>query len=175
MKKPFFAISIILLFSACQNQSVEKKSISSVSDSLSFPFIATYSSDFEPGDQKFAVIVLNGIKNYDRNEFEKSTDAFADSVDFDVPGGPVFHGTREEVVARISNYRKTLVSSESNIEAWVVLRPKAKDETWVHVWGKEVDQLQGGKKDSVNFNETWRFNKEGKSILLRQYQSKNHL
>jgi len=174
MKSSLYAIGLMLLFVRCSGPGEEKKPAGPSSETISFPFKANYSSEFDPGDQKYAVIVLNGIKNYDRNEFEKSTDAFADSVDFDVPGGPVFHGTREEVVARISNYRKTLLSSESSIEAWIVLKPKDKDETWVHVWGKEVDQMQGGKKDSVYFNESWRFNKEGKSILLRQYQSKNH-
>ncbi|MFI5154225.1 MAG: hypothetical protein ACHQET_12875, partial [Chitinophagales bacterium] len=117
MKNQIFSAGIILLIFGCASGPDDGKKLVisdiSESDTLSYPFKASYSSSFGPGDPKFAVIVLNGIKNYDLNQFEKSTDAFADSVAFDVPGGPVFHGTRAEVVARIRNYRMTLVSSES--------------------------------------------------------------
>jgi hypothetical protein len=44
-----------------------------------------------------------------------------------------------------------------------------KNEDWVLIWGMETDTHKNGKIDSVNLQETWRINKDGKADLLMQY------
>jgi len=68
-------------------------------------------------------------------------------------------------------YRASLGTATSTVIAWTTIKPKGKDETWVIIWGKEVDE-KNGKKDSVNLNENWMFNKDGKISFMTQYAQK---
>ena len=60
----------------------------------------------------------------------------------------------------------------SSVEVVTALKPKGKDETWVCVWGKEVDTHNNNKIDSVDLHEMWMFNKDGKIAYMGQYQAK---
>ena len=65
----------------------------------------------------------------------------------------------------------------SSVEVVTTLKPKGKDETWVCVWGKEVDTHKDGKMDSTYLNENWMFNKDGKVAYMSQFKanaSKTH-
>ena len=68
-------------------------------------------------------------------------------------------------------YRGSLKNAVSSVEVVTTLKPKGKDETWVCVWGKEVDTHNNGKMDSVYLNENWMFNKDGKVAYMSQFQS----
>ena len=65
-----------------------------------------------------------------------------------------------------------MASATESVDAVVVLKNKGKDESWVCVWGKEVDVMKDGKKDSTFLNENWMFNKDGKVSVIRQYAAK---
>ncbi|MBN8855275.1 MAG: hypothetical protein BGO55_24280 [Sphingobacteriales bacterium 50-39] len=44
-----------------------------------------------------------------------------------------------------------------------------RNEHWVLVWGTEIDTYKNGKVDSTELQETWKFDQNGKAILLYQF------
>jgi len=177
MKKVSFIGMALCLLAAC-NSSETKSTDATTSDSsasattnaasLTYAYTPTYSSDFEIGDPKYAQIILDIWKDYDDNTFDKHKDAFADSVYLDFSSGDHFAGTRDSLISMMKQYRTSLGTATSDVIAWTTLKPKGKDETWVVLWGKEIDE-KNGKKDSLNLNENWMFNKDGKISYMTQY------
>ena len=143
-----------------------------MSTNVNYAYPVAYSSDFTIGDSKYAQIVLELWKDFDNNTFDNHKDAFADSVSMDFPDGSTMSGTRDSIVAGAKAFRSSLKNCVSSIDAIVTLKPKDKDETWVCVWGKEVDTHNNGKIDSVNHNENWMFNKNGKIAYMEQLDAK---
>jgi hypothetical protein len=137
---------------------------------VTYAYPVEYSSDFTIGDPKYAQTVLELWKDYDDNTFDKNADAFSDSVTMDLAGGQTVKG-KDSVLAGAKRYRSNLQSSVSSIEVVTTLKPKGKDESWVCVWGKEVDTHKNGKKDSVYLNENWMFDKNGKVAYMSQFQA----
>lgn len=180
MKKVIYAITAFSFFIACN--SAETKSTDTAANdstntnnetvmSLTYAYTPTYTADFELGDPKYAQTVLELWKDFDNNTLENHKDAFADSVYVDFAEGGHFAGTRDSLLSSLKAYRTSLGSATDEVVAWTTLKPKGKDETWVLVWGKEVDE-KNGKKDSVNLNENWMFNKDGKIAFMTQYVQK---
>jgi len=79
-------------------------------------------------------------------------------------------GKRDSIVAASKTFRNTLGTVSTQVHAVVPLKSTDKNEDWVLVWFKEYTTDAKGKKDSTEFQETWRLNKEGKADLLYQYQ-----
>src|SRR5204863_9861858 len=98
-------------------------------------------------------------------------DAFADSVSMDLSGTSM-SGTRDSIVAGAKAFRSSFKNAVSSVDAVTTLKPKGKDETWVCVWGKEVDTHKNGKVDSVYLQENWKFNKDGKIAYVSQFSAK---
>ncbi len=141
-------------------------------ESVTYAYPVKYSSDFTIGDSKYAQIVLELWKDFDNNTFDNHKDAFADSVAMDFSDGSTMSGTKDSVIAGAKAFRSSLKNCASSVAAIVTLKPKGKDETWVCVWGTEVDTHMNGKIDSVNHNENWMFNKDGKIAYMEQLDAK---
>ena len=182
MKQLSIATFIMCAFVACNtatNSSNTKDTTTAaatdttaMSTNVSYAYPVAYSSDFTIGDSKYAQIVLELWKDFDNNTFDNHKDAFADSVSMDFPDGSTMSGTRDSIIAGAKAFRSSLKNCVSSIDAIVTLKPKGKDETWVCVWGKEVDTHNNGKIDSVNHNENWMFNKDGKIAYMEQLDAK---
>jgi hypothetical protein len=127
-------------------------------------------SNFTIGDPKYAQTVLELWKDYDNNTFDNHTDVFSDSVIMDLAGGQTVMG-KDSALAGVKRYRSSLQNAVSSVEVVTTLKPKGKDESWVCVWGKEVDTHKDGKKDSVYINENWMFDKNGKVAYMSQFQA----
>ncbi len=180
MKKLHLVMIAFCMLAACGNPAPTEEATASKDTSassappLSYAYTATYSSDFEFGDPKLAQTVLDRWKDYDNNSFEGGKSSFADSVSMDFADGSSFKGTRDSITAMVSAYRSGFSSAVSTVNAWVTLKPKGKDETWVCIWGKEVHTDKKGKKDSLNLNENWMFDKNGKVAYIEQLSAKIH-
>ncbi len=186
MKQLSFAAFILCALVACNTAttSKENKSDSMTSSvppeenaapqqgNVAYAYPVAYSSDFTIGDSKYAQMVLELWKDFDNNTFDNHKDYFADSVNMDFPDGSTMGGTRDSIIAGAKAFRSSLKNVTSSIEAITTLKPKGKDETWVCVWGKEVDTHKDGKMDSVYHNENWMFNKDGKIVYMSQYDAK---
>jgi len=173
-----FSMALCLL-TACSTPESKSTETTTTGDSstatvaapVTYAYAPSYSADFEVGDPKYAQTVLELWKDYDNNTLENHKDAFADSVYMDFTDGSNFAGTRDSLLIMMKGYRTSLGTAVSYPIAWTTLRSKDKNETWVCIWGKEVDE-KNGKKDSINLNENWLFNKDGKISYMTQYSQK---
>jgi hypothetical protein len=171
--RKFVPLIALLAFVACKNEG-DKTSTepAKAAASVVYPYTAEYSSSFEMGNAEHSKAVLQVWKEYDNNTLTNAKSVFADKVDFfwanSVPmmGVPV-----DSALAEGTKFRSMYDKVESKIHAFVPLKSTDKNENWVLVWGTEYD-TKGGKVDSVEYQETWRFNKDGKADRVYQYSSK---
>jgi len=148
-----------------------KMSANTTNTNVTYAYPVAYSSDFSIGDPKYAQMILELWKDFDNNTFDNHKDYFADSVNMDFSGMSV-SGTRDSILAMAKASRSRIKSSASSVEVVTTLKPNGKEESWVCVWGKEVDTHNDGKTDSIYLQENWMFNKDGKIAYMSQFQSK---
>ncbi|OIQ97455.1 hypothetical protein GALL_204650 [mine drainage metagenome] len=172
MKQALSVLVAVIFFTACTNSVKENTVKDSTLAAVTLPYPVNYSSDFEIGDKKLAQSVLAAWKDYDNNTLQNSLGIFADSVMMFLADGTIFSGKKDSAIAFISKFRGSMTSATSSVDAVTVLKTKGKDDSWVCVWGKEVDVMKDGKKDSTLLNENWMFNKEGKVAVIRQFAAK---
>lgn len=180
MKQLSLAAYILCVLVACNtatnssntNDTTAMADTTAMTESVNYAYPVAYSSDFTIGDSKYAQTVLELWKDFDNNTFDNHKDAFADSVAMDFADGSSIKSTRDSVVNSAKAYRSGLKNVASSIDVVTTLKPQGKDETWVCVWGTEVDTHNGGKVDSVYLQENWMFNKDGKIAYMSQYAQK---
>ena len=143
----------------------------SSNENVSYAYPVEYASDFSIGDPKHSQSVLTVWKDYDNNTLDAHKDLFADSIEFMSSGGDL-KGTKDSVINALKAYRGSMTNAVSSVSVVVSLKPKNKDESWVSVWGKEIDTHNNGKIDSVYLNEIWMFNKDEKISYIEQLQEK---
>jgi hypothetical protein len=162
-------------FAACNNSGETKvEGMSATTDSsakeeIAYPYTATYSSKFEIGDAKNSKMVLDLWKAWDNGDINKMKEMMADTVEVHFANGMTERGSRDSVMAHAQGFRTTLDSVSSKVDAFIPVNSTDKNEKWVCIWGMETDKDKKGKIDSVNLQETWRINKDGKFDYLLQY------
>lgn len=176
MKKILFLFSLAT-FAACNSGSdtkvdsmSSKDSATATTDSTAYAYATDYSSKFEIGDQKNVHTIFALYKDWDNNTLDNSKDKFADSVSLMFGSGDVMIGKRDSILAGSKAFRNSLGTVTSKVHAVVPLKSIDKNEDWVLVWFKEYTTDASGKKDSTEFQETWRLNKDGQADLLYQYK-----
>jgi hypothetical protein len=87
--------------------------------------------------------------------------------------GTKLSGSFDSVTASAKQYRNTLGTVTTTVNAVFPVKSTDKNENWVVAWFTEYRTDAKGKKDSAQIQETWRLNKDGKADLLYQYEQKN--
>jgi hypothetical protein len=173
MQKLLFTamICVIIALIACNSDKKTETAgtTETPAEKMNYAYTAEYSSSFEMGKPKYSEIVLKLWKDYDNGDLSVSKDLFADSVEMYFRDGSSMHSTRDSVYASAQQYRNTFSKVESRVAAFFPVRATDKDEDWVCIWGTEVSTDKQGKVDSVNLQEIWRFNKQGKVDLMSQH------
>jgi hypothetical protein len=174
--KQIFIIAIAVCIIACNNaekttpgetkaaSETKPASISNMSG-----YTPTYSASFEPGDAKNAEAILALWKAWDEGNLEPTKQLFADSVSFYFSDGSEMKGKRDSTTASAQVYRNMFSAVKSTVHAIFPIKSADKNEDWVCIWGTEVRTDKKGKIDSMQLQETWRFNSAGKVDLLYQY------
>jgi len=179
MKKVLVFASILILAACNSKEPAKTESMKSGSDTsstmsnmrdINSPYPVMYSSKFEMGDPKNAQTVLNLWKVWDGGDLSKGKDLFADSVEMHLADGSMMKGPRDSILAGGQQYRNSLGTVVSSIDAVTSLRSTDKNENWGLVWGMERD-TKGNKVDSFYLQETWRINKDGKADLMYQFRA----
>jgi len=134
------------------------------------PYAISYSSKFVMDHPKNAETVLKLWKDWDGGDLMVSKDLFADSISLHLGDGSSMQGNKDSILAGMQQFRNTIASAVSTVNAVMAVRSTDKDENWALIWGKEVDTDKKGKVDSFYLQETWRFNKAGKADLMFQYR-----
>ena len=179
MKKILF-LFCLTAFVACNSaneakvESVSSKDSSEVAaDSISYQYSADYSSKFEMGNPKNVKTIFDLYTDWDNNNLDNSKNEFADSVTLIFSNGDMMAGKIDSLTELSKTFRNTLGTVNTKVHAVVPLRSTDKNEDWVLVWFTEYRTDAKGKKDSIQFQETWRLDKDGRADKLYQYEQKN--
>ena len=125
-------------------------------------------------DPKNAESLLTLWKDWDNGDLSVHKDLFADSMSMTFADGSMMHASRDSALAGAQKMRNNLASAVSSVDAIMAVKSTDKNENWAIIWGKEVDTDKKGKVDSTYLQETWRFNKDGKTDLMFQYKQAIH-
>ena len=174
MKKNLLFACLFILVSCNSNQPAQTEPAKPATDSMAVqninsPYDIQYSSKFVMGNPKYAENVLTLWKDFDNGTLSAHKDFFADTITAILGSGARMHSSRDSVVATIQKYRSSLTAAVDRVDAVMAVKSTDKNEDWVLVWGMETDTHKNGKIDSVDLQETWRINKDGKADLLMQY------
>lgn len=176
MKKTLVFVALAFL-AACDGNSVAtnpdstkpKMDSAVVNRSINSPYPVMYSSSFAIDDPKNAETVLNFWKAYDNGTLGSAKDAFADSFEVHLAEGVTMKLSRDSTIGAVQSYRNMFASVTSTVTAVMAVKSTDKGEHWVLIWGMEKDTHKNGKSDSVDLQETWRFNASGKADVMYQY------
>ncbi|MEO7835397.1 MAG: hypothetical protein ABIR50_08755 [Ginsengibacter sp.] len=136
----------------------------------SYPYSASYSSDFKIGNPADAKKILELWKDFDNNTFD-AHDYFADTAVMYFSDGTMAKGA-ESIMTGAKQFRSSMSSVTSTLDAWVPLKSVDRNQNWVAVWGTEVDTSPDGKMEKRDIHEIWRFNKDGKVDFMKQFSAK---
>ncbi|GAO43823.1 hypothetical protein [Flavihumibacter petaseus] len=141
-------------------------------ETLTYPYTADYSSDFEIGDAKNAQTLLQVYKDWDDNKTDNFKNSFAEVDTMYFSDGTMFAGGRDSLVAMAGKARAQMGTVVDSVHAWVPLRSKNKNENWVAIWTREISTDAKGKKTAKELHEVWRFDNNGKINLVYQYEQR---
>ncbi len=159
-----------VIFLSCKSESkpVPAKSDSAVAkESIVYPFTPKYSLNWQPGDEKNALIVLNCLKNYVAGDMKGTIADFADTVEFYADNFH-FKGTKDSLVTILTAGRNDLASVSKVFDTWLTAYYPDKDDTWVTLWYTEITTDKKGKTDSLYYVDDVLI-KKGK---IREYDEK---
>jgi hypothetical protein len=178
MKKALLFATVAMLAACNSNTPASTTDTATPADStvatvaeIQSPYPINYSSKFVMDHPKNAESVLKLWKDWDAGNLMASKDLFADSISLNLGDGSSMHGKRDSIIAGMQEYRNTIASAVSSVNAVMAVKSTDKDENWALIWGKEIDTDKKGKVDSFYLQETWRFNKEGKINLVYQFRA----
>lgn len=173
MKLVILLASLFLFLSCNSNKEKAQQPASTTatgeSANIAYPLPTLYSATWEAGDPKHAAMVLNIAKDWMDSNFESLNKNFADSIYIYLASGDRMIGARDSIMTTMKNFRKMYSEVKAEIHSIVPLRHRDTKEDWVCVWLKEITTTSEGKKDSVEIQESWRLNNQGKAELVYQY------
>lgn len=159
MKKYIFGIMLLSsVIIACNNTDKKDQAItsssSSSSGSITFPYKASYTTEFtQSGSDSDMLVALNSYKYWETGDMKALRSTMSDSVTFLLPSGWKFIGATDSLMKIISLYRDSLSSVSISMITWIK-NYSAKDSTnWVNVWYKETDTFKTGKVDSAEYED----------------------
>jgi hypothetical protein len=178
MKRLLVTICALALVFVCKESVAQQKQMKKQvkmnkvvrMDKMSYPYTAGYSSDFTIGNPADAKKILELWKDFDNNTFD-AHDYFADTAVMYFPDGTMAKG-KDSILAGATQFRSSMSSVTSTLDAWVPLKSVDRNENWVAVWGTETDTSPDGKVEKRDIHEIWRFNKDGKVDFMKQFAAK---
>lgn len=177
MRKTLFVLSLSV-FAACNSgkdakvESMSTDSTKMTNENISLPYTADYSSNFQMGDLKNVQTILELYKDWDNNNLDNSRSKFADSITMVFSDGTIMKGPFDSINNATKPYRNSLGTVTTSVHAILPVKSVDKNEDWVLAWFTQHSTDAKGKQDSVDLQETWRLNKDGKADLLYQYEQK---
>ena len=115
-----------------------------------YPFTPKYSLNWQPGDEKNALVVLNCLKHYVDGDIKGALADFADTVDF---YADYFHfrGSKDSLRQILGAARNELASVSKSFDTWITVYYPEKDDNWVTLWYTETWTDKKGKTGSLNY------------------------
>ena len=134
-------------------------------------YTANYSASFEMGDSKQSEAILALYRDWDDGKPDAHKEAFADTVELSFGDGNDLIIPRDSAMGIVSAWRQTYSAVKSSVHSVLPVKATGMDESWVCIWAKEVHTEKAtNKTDSVELQENYRFDKNGKINWMLQYQ-----
>ncbi len=130
----------------------------------------TYSTQFTIGASRYSNAVTNLLKDYENNAIDRFAEAIADDIIFISLKGEIIKG-KAAFIAGSKSRREESSSVQFTIRSYCSLHNKDKNENEVIVEGTREDMLKDGTRRSMDFIQTFVFNKGGKIAYTRIYAS----
>jgi hypothetical protein len=140
-----------VIFMGCMNEvKKEEPKTDSVAkkETLVYPYTAKYSLNWQPGDEKYAVLALTAFKKYVDGDVKGSFAYFADSIEF-IADKFYFRGKKDSLEAMMTPMRAELASMSVQPDTWLTTYYPDKNDTWVTVWSTQKWTDKKGKMDSI--------------------------
>jgi len=144
----FLAVLCMVLF-GCKPKAVDEVKTGST-EKLNYPFTPKYSINWQPGDEKNALIVLNCLKKYVAGDLKGTFENFADTVTF-LGDQFYFHGKKDSLTKIFTGIRGDFATISKDFDSWMTTYYPDKKDTWVTLWYTERWTDKKGKKDSLYY------------------------
>lgn len=144
----FFSCLVLFGCSSGPTQEVAKTDSTAKKETYVYPFTAKYSLNWQMGDEKNAVMVLNSLKKYIDGDVKGCFASFADSIEF-IANKFHFAGKKDSLEAMMIPIRAQISSMSVQPDAWITTYYPDKNDTWVTIWSTETTTDKKGKTDSV--------------------------
>jgi hypothetical protein len=130
---------------------------------VNFLYPSHYPSDWKIGDPQNIVKVqeLYKIMLSDSN-YEAMLPYLADTVHNVLFDNRKINLSAQDFVNTVKDFRSGFKTLDEDFRSYVSLRSESQDLDMVMLWIKEKGVRKNGKVDSSGYQETWRFNKDGK-------------
>jgi hypothetical protein len=175
MKKALILFLLTLFFAACKNNTPNTTATtnndSATMPASPFPYTAVYSSNFVPGKQSDVLTVLNNYKAWESNDMKAMKATLGDTVMMYFTSGTHFTLQVDSAMSMASKFRDSLTHVALTIYVWTSHHSVDRNEDWVNVWYKEVDQYKTGKIDSAYYADN-NMLKDGKIVMTSSYSQK---
>jgi hypothetical protein len=151
MKQFLLAILLCVLMFSCNTATKTddaKTDSTATKTALVYPFVPKYSINWQPGDEKNAVIALTAFKKYLDGDVKGCFDSFTDSIEF-IADKFHYKGKKDSLMAMMIPMRGDLASASAVVDTWLTAYYPDKKDTWVTVWSTETWTDKKGKTDSV--------------------------
>jgi len=117
---------------------------------INYPFTPKYSINWQIGDPKNALIVLNCLKKYVAGDVKGAVENFADTAEF--RGDQFeFYGKKDSLMKILSQVRGDMATVSKEFDSWETSYAPDKKDTWVTLWYTERWTDKKGKKDSLYY------------------------
>ncbi|MBS1918394.1 MAG: hypothetical protein JST87_19165 [Bacteroidetes bacterium] len=144
-------IFLCVVIASCNNgtqTSETKTDTTAKKETYTYPFTAKYSLNWQPGDEKNAVLALTSFKKYIDGDVKGSFDYFADSIEF-IADKFYFKGKKDSLMAMMIPMRAAAATMSLEPDTWLTAYYPDKGDTWVTVWSLQKWTDKKGKADSV--------------------------
>ncbi|WP_183558695.1 hypothetical protein [Mucilaginibacter sp. SP1R1] len=156
---------------SCQSKPGTNQIKSDVSAKLTYPFTLKYSVNWQPGDERNALIVLNCLKKYIAGDVKGAAENFADTVEF-IGDQFYFKGKKDSLVTILTQTRNDMASVSKTFDSWLTTYYHDQKDTWVTLWYVEKWTDKKGKTDSLYYTDDVKL-KNGKIMVydekIRRY------
>jgi hypothetical protein len=131
---------------------------------MDYPYTVKNPDTWEPGDKKHTLNVLKSLKAFETGNIDEAVSYFGDSVRlrFDELDEKV---SKDTLKAMFTRWRGMSKSIKIDMGDWESVKSKAKNEEWVSLWYKQVNEDMSGKKDSLSVMDDLRI-ENGKIVEL---------
>lgn len=150
MKQSLLPLILCIVLFSCKNKSNTEQGKTDTTAKLSYPFTPKYSINWQPGNEKNALIVLNCLKKYVAGDVKGALENFADTVSF-IGDQFYFNGKRDSLATILAQTRKDMATISKDFDSWMTTYYPDKKDTWVTLWYTEKWTDKKGKKDSLYY------------------------